>query len=93
MSANMQRRPLGSVSVWSNELSPVLWIESQENTLRVWRDVLDVLFLPERTELTHWTPKLKGTLGSEVTEFDAEAPSSDLETVPFADGTVLNTTE
>ena len=68
----------------------MLWIASQENTLRDWRDVLDCL-LPERTRFPHLAALLKGALGSEVTEF--EAVSSDLETIQFADGTVLNTSE
>ena len=48
---------------------------------------------PERTRFPHLAALLKGTLGSEVTEFDTEALSSNLETIPFADGTVLNTME
>ena len=48
---------------------------------------------PERTEFPCLAALLKGTLGSEVTEFDAEALSSNPETIPFADGTVLNTME
>ena len=70
----------------------MLWIESQENTLWEWRDALDCMF-PERTEFPRLAALLKGTLGSEVTEFDAEALSSYLKTIPFADRTVLNTTE
>ena len=66
--------------------SPVLWIESQENTLREWRDALDCMFPPERTEFTCLAPLLKGTLGSEVTEFDAEALSSNPETIPLLMG-------
>ena len=70
----------------------MLWIESQENTLWEWRDALDCMF-PERTRFPHLAVLLTGTLGSEVTKFETEALSSDLETIPFADGTVLNTME
>ena len=68
------------------------WIESQENTLQDLTDALDCMF-PERTGLLRLASLLKGTLGSELTEFETEALSSNLETVPFADGTVLNTME
>ena len=70
----------------------MLWIESQENTLQEWRDALDCMF-PERTRFPHLAALLTGTLGSEVTEFETEALSSNPETIPFADGTVLNTME
>ena len=48
---------------------------------------------PERTRFPCLAALLKGTVGSEVTEFETEALSSNLETIPFAEGTILNTTE
>ena len=62
--------------------SPMLWIESQENTLWEWRDALDCMF-PERTRFPHLAALFKGTLGSEVTEFETEALSSDPENYPL----------
>ena len=46
---------------------------------------------PERTRFPRLAALLKGTLGSEVTEFETKALYSDLETI--ANGIVLNTTE